>query len=85
MATLQQLLAYYPRIVMASTRHGYEGSGQGYRLKLPHLLQQLQRPWREIQLTYPLRYNANDPLESFIKHSFLCAQEAPDVDITTGP
>ncbi len=85
LATLQQLLAYYPRIVMASTRHGYEGSGQGYRLKLPHLLQQLQRPWREIQLTYPLRYNANDPLESFIKHSFLCAQEAPDVDITTGP
>ena len=61
---LQRLFATYPRIVMAGTVHGYEGAGRGFHTRLrrhiglcfPH------NAWH--QLNQPMRWAADDPLES---------------------
>lgn len=60
---LHQLCEYFDKVVLTTTTHNYEGTGRGFSLKLP---QQLTMPYREWQLSKPLRWHENDPLEQFI-------------------
>lgn len=80
---LQRLLATYPRIVMAGTVHGYEGAGRGFHTRLrrhiglcfPHCA------WH--QLSQPMRWAADDPLESACNRLMLLDAEpdpAPEGD-----
>lgn len=70
---LQALTEQYSRIVLATTEHGYEGTGRGFQLRFQQYLQQHRPGWRKLVLQQPVRYGRNDPLEQLIFHSFLLA------------
>lgn len=75
-----QLLAlcqHYSRIVFATTRHGYEGSGQGFALRVLQRLQTQYPATRTIELTTPLRWAASDPLEPLLSRLFLLDASCP--------
>ena len=72
---LTRLLSHYPRIVFATTLHGYEGSGQGFALRLQPELERLTPGWQAIHLTQPIRWSATDPLEPQIAQLLLLDAE----------
>jgi tRNA(Met) cytidine acetyltransferase len=80
LSQLTKLICHYSLVVLSSTQDGYEGSGQGYRLKLPRIINSLGQNSTAMTLTQPMRWQANDPLEAFIRSSFLCDVKTPDID-----
>ncbi|MDA0425918.1 tRNA(Met) cytidine acetyltransferase TmcA, partial [Stutzerimonas frequens] len=60
---LLQLLDIYPRVVFATTLHGYEGNGQGFALRFLSRLRTGYPRCREYRLSTPIRWTAPDPLE----------------------
>lgn len=72
---LQQLVAHYSRVVLASTEHGYEGTGRGFLLKFQPYLDQNCPGWHKLQLQQAIRYAADCPLEQLIFQRFLLATE----------
>lgn len=80
---LEQLVQIYPRVVMATTQHGYEGSGRGFSLKFKPFLNQHFANWQQSRLSQPIRWSANDPLETAINHALLLdteLNELTDID-----
>ena len=74
---LQQMLQRFSRIIFATTLHGYEGSGRGFKLQFQQILEQQAPGWRQVELTQPVRWESGDPLERF---SFeLCLLDAEPV------
>ena len=78
LSQLIKLINHYPLVVLSSTQDGYEGSGQGYRLKLPQMINTLGKNSKAMTLNEPMRWQANDPLEEFIRSSFLCDVHIPE-------
>ncbi|MFN6261308.1 MAG: GNAT family N-acetyltransferase [Chromatiaceae bacterium] len=68
---LQALVEQHSRIVMATTEHGYEGTGRSFQLRFQQYLQQHRPGWRKLILQQPIRYGQDDPLEQLIFSSFL--------------
>ncbi len=85
---LSTLLKRYPRIVFASTVHGYEGTGRGFALRFRQVLNQHTPGWQEYWLAAPIRWAADDPAERFAFQALLLnALPAPRtalVDTTAG-
>lgn len=77
---LAQLLKRYPRIAMATTVHGYEGTGRGFMLRFNLLLDKLTRGWKQIQLEAPIRWSPHDPLEKLINNILVLDADLPDID-----
>lgn len=77
---LERLLKRYPRIAMATTVHGYEGTGRGFMLRFNLLLDKLTRGWRRVQLESPIRWAPHDPLEELINNILVLDAELPDID-----
>jgi tRNA(Met) cytidine acetyltransferase len=74
---LKLMLQRYSRIIFATTLHGYEGSGRGFKLQFQQVLDQQTPDWRQIELMQPVRWNLGDVLEQF---SFeLCLLDAEPV------
>lgn len=59
---LEQCIAH-PRVVMATTLEGYEGSGRGFRLRFLQWLSQQRAQWQGLELSLPMRWSARDELE----------------------
>jgi len=76
---LRQLCRLYPRMVMATTTGGYEGTGQGFLLRfvadlpLPDLLR--------LYLRNPVRWCSGDNLEAWINRSLMLGEESVDTSV----
>ncbi len=73
---LASFLSFYPRVVFASTEHGYEGTGRGFSQLFKALLNKKAKGWREYRLFTPIRYAKEDPLENWLFDTFLFNAEA---------
>jgi len=77
---LGDLLKLYPRIAMATTVHGYEGTGRGFMLRFHHLLERYTRGWKHIQLDTPIRWSKQDPLEQLVNRLLVLDAELPEIN-----
>lgn len=73
---LQQCCAYFHKVILTTTTHNYEGTGRGFALKFPAQLSRKSQTW---QLTTPLRWAENDPLEGFIDALLLLDESSAKV------
>ncbi len=79
---LAALLEHYPRIIFATTVHGYEGTGRGFEIRFRATLNQLTPDWRALRLESPIRWAADDPLEALCFRALLLdAAPAPDQEL----
>ncbi|MFW5823434.1 MAG: tRNA(Met) cytidine acetyltransferase TmcA, partial [Marinobacter sp.] len=72
---LRQILLGWPRVVFASTVHGYEGSGRGFNLRFRAVLGRETPQWQSLTLEQPVRWASTDPLEPLVHRLFLLAAE----------
>ncbi|WP_249975931.1 tRNA(Met) cytidine acetyltransferase TmcA [Vreelandella olivaria] len=77
-ALLGQWLTAFPRIAFATTVHGYEGSGRGFALRFFDVLRRQTPQWRAVELDTPIRWSAQDPLESVVHRLLLLKAPLPD-------
>ncbi len=80
---LLRLIDIADQVVLASTSHGYEGSGQGFRLRLLGHLQSKGREPHWHTLEQAIRWDADDPVEAFVTNTLLF--QRPQHDQTSFP
>lgn len=69
---LHTLCAYFEKVVLTTTIQNYEGTGRGFELKFPVML---NKPFKHWTLSQPLRWSENDPLEAFVTELLLLSEE----------
>ncbi len=75
---LETLLLAYPRLVFATTIHGYEGTGRGFEVRFRHALERHTPAYRRIELQTPIRWAPDDPVEALVARALLLdANPAP--------
>jgi N-acetyltransferase 10 len=91
---VKNLLGHYT-VLMASTIHGYEGTGRSLSLKLIKELKQKSQsikkskiktpfiPVRELSLSQPIRYAPGDPVEAWL-NQLLCLDASVSTEETGG-
>ncbi|MEM3745241.1 MAG: GNAT family N-acetyltransferase, partial [Candidatus Bathyarchaeia archaeon] len=73
----------FPKVIFASTVHGYEGAGRGFSLRFLRALQQDKGiTLQKIELKEPIRYAPNDPVEKWLYEALLLDAEPADLDET---
>ncbi len=65
----------YPRVIFASTLHGYEGTGQGFAVRFLPYLDRKVPEWQLLRMQQPVRWAAGDPLERFSYQALLLDAE----------
>ncbi|MCF7352877.1 GNAT family N-acetyltransferase [Vibrio sp. CK2-1] len=68
---LKSFVNRFHRLVFSSTIHGYEGCGRGFSIKFMQWLNQHRPGWKHVELTQPIRWAENDPLENWSFDTFL--------------
>ncbi|WP_448548317.1 GNAT family N-acetyltransferase [Thalassotalea fusca] len=76
---LEQLLNKFHRVVFSSTVHGYEGAGRGFAISFTKYLQAATPQYNTIELSQPVRWAENDPLENFVFHGFCLNAVLPEL------
>ncbi len=80
---LETLLLAYPRLVFATTIHGYEGTGRGFEVRFRHALERHTPAYRRIELQTPIRWAPDDPVEALVARALLLdANPAPDARVS---
>lgn len=75
---LHQLCHYFDKVVLTTTTENYEGTGRGFSLKFLSQLKRLSKLW---QLTKPLRWQENDPLELFVNELLLLVDKETQIEL----
>jgi len=75
---LEGFLEHYPRIVFATTIHGYEGTGRGFALRFRKVLDTKTPQWQALHLSAPVRWAEGDPLERLSFAALLLDAEPVD-------
>jgi len=78
---LISLTSRYYRTVFSSTVHGYEGCGRGFTVKFYPWLDKHNPGWKGEHLSQAIRWNENDPLETWVFNSFLLNTELPQLNL----
>ncbi|WP_060980819.1 GNAT family N-acetyltransferase [Vibrio splendidus] len=73
---LKSMVDIYQRMVFSTTVHGYEGSGRGFGIKFESWLSEHRPGWKGFKLGQPIRWNNNDPLETWLFDCFLLGNDA---------
>lgn len=68
---LTRMVNHYPRVALATTIHGYEGTGRGFEIRFKPFLDQCAKGWKCIHLNDPVRWSSGDWLERFIDQTLL--------------
>lgn len=77
---LTNLVKKFPQIVFSTTTQGYEGTGQGFKLRFLDYLQTKGSCFKEFSLIHPMRWSAADPVESWLNRSLLLNVDEKDVN-----
>jgi tRNA(Met) cytidine acetyltransferase len=77
---LKQITEQYHRLVFSSTIHGYEGSGRGFTLKFIEWLTKQRPGMKTYHLQQPIRWSANDKLETWLYEAFLLNAELEPIN-----
>lgn len=70
-SVLTEMLSYFPHVLMTTTVLGYEGTGRGFWLKFCAGLSDCKM----LELSEPLRWATDDPLERLLDHIMLFQAE----------
>ncbi|MFP1984123.1 tRNA(Met) cytidine acetyltransferase TmcA [Lonsdalea quercina] len=70
-SVLDELVSFFPHVLMTTTVLGYEGTGRGFWLKFCAGLSDC----RMLELSEPLRWATDDPLERLLDHIMLFQAE----------
>ncbi|MFY0663438.1 MAG: tRNA(Met) cytidine acetyltransferase [Natronospirillum sp.] len=76
---LRQLAKQARWRVFATTTDGYEGSGQGFRLRFLPWLRRQRGGTLVCQLNHPMRWSANDPVAQQLHASLMQTQRWPEL------
>jgi tRNA(Met) cytidine acetyltransferase len=68
---LLRFVEHTSRVVFSTTTAGYEGTGQGFRLRFEPELQARYPERRRVELDTPVRWQAEDPVEGWLNYA-LC-------------
>ncbi|MGM0450502.1 MAG: tRNA(Met) cytidine acetyltransferase TmcA [Pseudomonadota bacterium] len=77
---LSAMTGHWPASVLATTVHGYEGTGRGFDLRFWAILERDYPGWQWVALEEPIRWAPDDPLEGLMNR-LLCL----DADLPTPP
>jgi len=80
---LQQLCRQYPKVIMATTTGGYEGTGQGFLLRFIARLPKHQLV--RFKLTAPVRWASGDCLEAWLNDTLFLKPASGLVMVSTLP
>lgn len=80
---LTAMTARWPASVLATTVHGYEGTGRGFDLRFRSVLDARSPGWQRVMLDEPIRWAVDDPLEALM-NQLLCLDADPPVPASTG-
>ncbi len=77
---LEAMAAHYPRVVFATTQHGYEGTGRGFAVRFQATLDRHHPGWQHLELVTPIRWSRGDPLEALVFRLLLLDAEPGPAD-----
>jgi len=72
------LLKRFSRVIYSSTIHGYEGAGRGFSVRFMNNLRSLSNvDVQEYEMSEPIRYAQDDPVEKWVFDTLLLDAEPP--------
>ncbi len=78
---LYKILEVHNRLVFSSTIHGYEGAGRGFSVRFLKKLKTMENiELYQYEMTEPIRYNYNDPVEEWQFKALLLDAEPAELD-----
>lgn len=78
---LYKILDFHDRLIFSTTIHGYEGAGRGFSVRFLKRLKSMENVVLfEYEMTEPIRYNYNDPIEEWQFRTLLLDAEPADLD-----
>ncbi|MDC2889789.1 GNAT family N-acetyltransferase [Psychrosphaera algicola] len=76
---LSPVFNHYSCCILASTQHGYEGTGRGFEYKLKPALHTYFETVEYIELSQPIRWSAHDNLEPIVNRLLALDVELADI------